>query len=178
MTLSSGWGCACGLQAALDPAWERKCRLRAEKQQSHQWALTWCPTVPSSFIHFFPSQQWQRGSHLQPGGVWEILVWYSVLATTLAQEPVGIKGWKVPGWIIAIMAFWKITNLIPSKMSLEFARSYDGENKMLFLEIFHALWFLKEILKTLQRKIMCDMILGPMLISLLCQMYDGLLLNR
>lgn len=50
---------------------------------------------------------------------------------------------KMPVWIIAIITFWKTTNLIPSKMPSEFARSSDGENKMPFLEISHALWFLE-----------------------------------
>lgn len=54
-----------------------------------------------------------------------------------------IRRWKVPVWIIAIIAFWKAKDLIPSKMSLEFARPSDGENKMPFLEISHALWFLE-----------------------------------
>lgn len=49
----------------------------------------------------------------------------------------------MPVWMITIIAFWKATNLIPSKMSLEFARSFDGENKIPFLEISHALWFLE-----------------------------------
>lgn len=60
-----------------------------------------------------------------------------------AGEREGIKQRNMPVWFIAVIAFWKTTNLIPSKMSLELARSSDGENKMPFLEISHALWFLE-----------------------------------
>lgn len=58
----------------------------------------------------------------------------------------------MPVWVIAIIAFWKTTNLIPSKI-LDFARSSDGENKVPFLEISHALWFLERFQRR-QRKIM------------------------
>jgi hypothetical protein len=67
-----------------------------------------------------------------------ILLWYNSRCGVGWNEVV-----KMQVWILAIVAFWKITNLIPSKMSLEFARSSDRENKMLFLETFHAVWFLR-----------------------------------
>lgn len=49
----------------------------------------------------------------------------------------------MPGWITDILIFWEITSLIPSKMSLEFARSSDKENEKPFLEVCHAVWFLR-----------------------------------
>lgn len=48
------------------------------------------------------------------------------------REWAGAKQWQMPVWIIAIIAFWKTTNLIPSKMPFKFARSSDGENKIPF----------------------------------------------
>lgn len=45
--------------------------------------------------------------------------------------------------ITDILTFWEIASLIPSKMSLEFARSSDRENEKPFLEVRHAVWFLR-----------------------------------
>lgn len=80
------------------------------------------------------SQQRWSGRSLHCGTSWP----------QAAREGVGIKQWKLPVWIITIIAFWKTTHLIPRKMSLEFARSSDGKNKMPFLEIPGALWFLED----------------------------------
>lgn len=45
--------------------------------------------------------------------------------------------------ITDILTFWEIAGLIPSKMSLEFASSSDRETEKPFLEVRHAVWFLR-----------------------------------
>lgn len=123
-------------------------------KSSRGWLLLWWPMVSNLFVYLFLPQELVRGCQPTrnrdgPGDLGS--VWYPGHSTT--GERLEIKQWKMPVWMITIIAFWKATNLIPSKMSLEFARSFDGENKIHFLEISHALWLLERF-QWLQGKIM------------------------
>ena len=123
-------------------------------KSSRAWLLLWWSMVSNLFVYLFLPQELERGCQPTPNrdGPGDLgSVWYPGHSTT--GERLEIKQWKMPVWMITIIAFWKATNLIPSKMSLEFARSFDGENKIPFLEISHALWFLERF-QWLQGKIM------------------------
>lgn len=108
--------------------------------------------VSSYFAHFFPSQESKRDFQSQLEGGWEVLLWYSVLAMK-THWGVG-KNSVVNDAGMDYCRNGLLENnkyLNPSKMSLEFSRSFDGENKMPFLEIVYALWFPREILRTAQK---------------------------
>lgn len=83
--------------------------------------------VSGLFIHLFPPQQYEGGFGSAPwdsGRSWE------------GSEECLCR-------ITDILTFWEIAGLIPSKMSLEFASSSDRETEKPFLEVRHAVWFLR-----------------------------------